>query len=333
MNKIAFIYGETLIYWSSIVMALAVVTGTVFFWAAYIRKSDDITGAAAACPLAIVLSLLLARLVYWYFRTDSYESLNTAMTDFTSTGYALTGAFAGCLLTAGILRLLKKTRNFPLMLDCMSIGGCAAIAIGRLSCFFTSDSRGEILPNGTQLPLAYPVINTTSGLPEYRFATFLFQAGIAGCIFLVLLILFWTGIRKQRYQNGDIALLFLLFYCASQIVLDSTRYDSLRLRSNGFISIVQILCALTLALVIVIFSIRLRKRTGGRIWHFAIWLTLVLGMSGAGYMEYYVQRHGNQALFAYAVMGGCLGMIVMLGVILWRKGILAQKRKGLYAKA
>lgn len=332
MNKIAFIYGETLIYWSSIVMALAVVTGIVFFWAAYIQKSDDITGAATVCPLAIFLSLLLARLVHWYFRADSYVSLKAAMTDFTSAGYALIGAFAGCLMTAGILRLLKIVRNFPLTLDCMSIGGCASIAIGRLSCFFTSENRGEILPDGTQLPWAYPVMNTASGLLEYRFATFLFQAVIAGCIFIVLLILFWTGIHNKRYQNGDIALLFLLFYCASQIVMDSTRYDSLRLRSNGFISVVQILCALTLVLVIVIFSIRLRKKTGGKIWHFAIWLTFVLGMSGAGYMEYYVQRHGNQARFAYAVMSGCLGMIVILGVILWHKGIQTKKRKGLYAK-
>lgn len=313
-------------------MALAVVTGTVFFWAAYLRKSDDIAGAAAACPLAIILSALLARLIYWYFRADSYESLKAAMTDFTSTGYALTGAFAGCLLTAGILRLLKKTRNLPLMLDCMSIGGCAAIAIGRLSCLFTSENRGEVLPYGTKLPWAYPVMNTTSGLLEYRFATFLFQAVVAGCIFLVLLILFWSGAHQQRYQNGDITLLFLLFYCAPQIVLDSTRYDSLRLRSNGFISIVQILCALTLALVIAVFSIRLRKKTGGRIWHVVILLTLVLGMSGAGYMEYYVQRHGNQARTAYTVMSVCLGMIVVLGVILWRKGIPAKKRKGLYVR-
>lgn len=313
-------------------MALAVITGIVFFWAAYIRKSDDITGAAAACPLAIVLSLLLARLIHWYFRSDSYESLKAAMTDFTSTGYALIGAFAGCLLTAGILRLLKKSRNLPLMLDCMSIGGCASIAIGRLGCFFTSENRGEILPDGTQLPWAYPVRNTASGLLEYRFATFLFQAVIAGCIFIVLIILFWTGIRKKRYQNGDITLLFLLFYCASQIVMDSTRYDSLRLRSNGFISIVQILCALSLTLVFAVFSIRLRKRAVGKIWHFAIWLTLILGISGAGYTEYYVQRHGNQARFAYAVMSGCLGMIVMLGVILWRIGLPAKKRKGLYAK-
>lgn len=328
MNKIAFIYGQTIVYWSSIVMALAVLTGIVFFWSTYIGKSEEIKGAAATGPLAIVLSLLLARLIHWYFLMDSYESLKAAMTDFSSTGYALSGAFAGCLLTAGILRLLKIVRNLPLMLDCMSIGGCASIAVGRLSCFFTAEDRGEILSEITQLPLASPVVNATSGLLEYRFATFLFQSVVAGCILVILLIVFWSGRNQKKRQDGDITLLFLLFYCASQIVLDSTRYDSLRLRSNGFISIVQILCALALIVIIALFSIRLRERTGWKICSLVIWLISALGLGGAGYMEYYVQRHGDQACFAYMVMSGCLGLIVILGVILWH---LANE-KGLYVK-
>ena len=271
-----------------------------------------------ACPLAIVLSLVLGRLIHWYFRADSYESLFAAMTDFSGTGFALTGAFAGCLLTAGILRLLQVVKDLPFLLDCMSIGGCAAIAIGRLGCFFTSEDRGEILSGVTQLPWVFPVVNATSGLLEYRFATFLFQAIAAGCIFVVLFVVFGVGIHQKKHRDGDIALLFLLFYCAAQVLLDSTRYDSLRLRSNGFISIVQILCALTLVLVISIFSIRLQKRAGWKMGYLAIWLTLALGLGGAGYMEYYVQRHGNQARFAYLVMSGCLGLVVALGVLLWR---------------
>ena len=35
-------------------------------------------------------------------------------------------------------------------------------------------------------------------------------------------------------------------------------------------------------------------------------------MGGAGFMEYWVQRHGHQALFSYSVMSVCLiGMIVL----------------------
>ena len=311
MNKIAFLYGDRILYWSAIVMVLAVLTGIVLFLAACLRGSDKRTGAIAVCPLAILLSLVLARLIHWYFRADSYESLQAAMTEFSGTGYALMGAFAGCLLAAGVMRLLKAVRNLPALLDCMSVGGCAAIALGRLSSFFTSEDRGEILQGVTDLPWVSPIVNTASGLLEYRFATFLFQAVIAGCIFVILFVLYW-----KKHRDGDIALLFLLFYCASQIVLDSTRYDSLRLRSNGFISIVQILCAFALILVAAVFSSRLLKNTGWKLGYLGIWILLLLGLTGAGYMEYYVQRHGDQACFAYLGMSGCLGVVVLLGVFL-----------------
>lgn len=319
MNQIAFLFGETMIYWSSVVMALAVLTGIVFFWAVSIRSSASAIGTALACPLAVLLSILIGRLAHWFFLPDYYESLRAAMTDFSGTGYALLGAFAGCLLTAVLLRLLKAVRSFPGTLDCMSIGGCVAIALGRLSCFFNSEDRGDILSGVTQLPWVSPIVNTVSGLPEYRFATFFFQSILAGCLFFCLIFLFWTNQATKKYPDGDITLLFLLVYCASQIVLDSTRYDSLCLRSNGFISVVQILCALTVAFVFAFFSFRVR-RMGRKLWQIFLWLLAAAGLVGAGYMEYYVQRHGDQTVFAYLVMTGCLGLVVILCVFLWQKG-------------
>ena len=38
-------------------------------------------------------------------------------------------------------------------------------------------------------------------------------------------------------------------------------------------------------------------------------------MGGAGYMEYYVQRHGDQAAFAYRNMGICLAVMVIIALI------------------
>ena len=58
---------------------------------------------------------------------------------------------------------------------------------------------------------------------------------------MLVLFLLVSAIRKRKVADGDVCLLFLLCYGALQIVCDSTRYDSLFLRSNGFISIVQIL--------------------------------------------------------------------------------------------
>lgn len=327
MSGIAYVSGQGMLYWSSLIMAASVLVGIILFWAASLRNEEKLLGTAIACPLAILLSLLLGRLLHWYFLSDSYNGLADAMTRFSGRGYALSGAFLGCFLTAALLRLVRIIRNMPVMLDCMSIGGAAAIALGRLSCFFTSQDRGEILESVRTLPWAYPVTNAVTGLPEYRLATFLFQAVITGVIALGLILLYWLGRDRKKYRDGDVTLLFLLSNCAAQIVLDSTRYDALRLRINGFISAVQVFGAITMAVVMGILILRLWKQKGKLLPCILGAVVTLLGLGGAGYLEYHVQRHGDQALGSYLAMAGCTTAILVAGILLWRMTSGAAQRK------
>ena len=140
---------------------------------------------------------------------------------------------------------------------------------------------------------------------------------MTGTIVLGLLIyMVVCGCRKKKPKDGDIFWMFLAAYGGSQIVFDSTRYDSLFMRSNGFISIVQILGAVALVLAVIVFSVRMVKNGGLRFYHFLLWVGFVGLLGVAGYMEYYVQRHGNQALFAYSVMGSCIAAAVILTLVI-----------------
>ena len=179
------------------------------------------------------------------------------------------------------------------MLDAMSLGGCAGIAVGRLACFFSAADRGQLMPF-TALPLAYPVNNVVTGAPEYRLATFVLQAMAAALIFAALAVFFLLG-KKRR--TGDVTLLFLLLYGLTQAVLDSTRYDSLYLRSNGFVSAVQLLSAAALVGVSALFSARMVKGRGMRRRYVPLWIGMLALLGGAGYMEYFVQRHGDRRLY------------------------------------
>ena len=114
-------------------MVMAVLTGILFFLAAAARGNREVTSAALALPMAILLSLLFGRLLHRYFLPDAEN------------GYVLMGAFAGCLCTAVVLKGTRLEKNMARLLDVMSIGGCAAIALGRLACFFTADDRGRII--------------------------------------------------------------------------------------------------------------------------------------------------------------------------------------------
>lgn len=313
MEKVAFISGGVFIYWSSIILTLAVVTAMLLFLAVYIGKSKNVMGAFAAIPVAAMLSIFLGRLIHWYCRADAYESFEAALGNFSVGGYALMGAFAGCILAACILRLVQMVKNLPQMLDSMAIAGGAGIAVGRLASFYNSSDRGVIVPENLGLPFAYPVTNAVSGVVENRLATFMLQSIFAGALVLVLLLyMLICYVRKKKIRDGDIALLFFSAYGGSQVILDSTRYDSLFMRSNGFISIVQILGAVSLALVIIIFSVRMVRKHGLKFYHFLPWLGFAAALGAACYMEYYVQRHGDQAVFAYSVMSAAIAVMILM---------------------
>lgn len=308
MNQVAAILDSLVLYRYSLVLALAGAAGVCFFMACCSHAQISSARAASAALTAVVLSLPLSRLVYWYGRPDSFSSLSQALTASSTESFALAGALAGCSLSA---LLLGGHGGRLKMLDCMSVAGCAAIALGRLGSFFTETDRGQIMTRLTGLPWAYPVANA-SGQLEYRFATFLFQAAVAAALAVFLAVVFS---RKKR--PGDVTLLFVLVYSASQVILDSTRYDSLYLRSNGFVSLVQLLAVIALALVLVVLCVRAGKARGWKRWMIPLWVSLVALLGGAGYMEYYVQRHGREAAFAYSIMAICLACMVALGLLLW----------------
>jgi prolipoprotein diacylglyceryltransferase len=130
MEKIAFIYGETFLYWGTLILTLAAVAAIALYTALYVKKGGSALALTAGVMLSAVIGIPLSRLIHWYCRAASYESLRVAMMDYSTGGYALMGVFIACLLAAVFLRVLRICDNLPRMLDCMAIGGGAGIAIG-----------------------------------------------------------------------------------------------------------------------------------------------------------------------------------------------------------
>lgn len=315
MDKIAFINGESFIYWSQILLTLGGVAAVMLYAAMYLGKSRNYFALCVSTALAVAISLPLSRLIHWYCRSAAYESAEIAMTDYSAGGYALMGVFAACLAAAGICRLLKISKNMGQMLDSMCIGGGVGIAVGRLACLFSSADRGMLLPDTVGFPWAWPVTNAVSGEAENRLAVFMLQSILtAGIVLGLLAYMLWRKLRKNPIRQGDIFLMFLLCYCCSQAVCDSTRYDALYFPFNGFVSVVQIFSLLALLVPVVLFSVRMVKRYTLRWWQYPIWVGIagLLGMSG--YMEYYVQRHGDLAAMCYTVMGSCMAAVAVAGL-------------------
>ena len=316
MDKIAFYSGSTAIYWNSVILTLAAATAICFFLAFYLGKSGNGAAGFAVVPVSMVLSLVFARFFHWYCQSDSYTGFTAAMTNYAEGGYALMGVFLGCVLAAALTRVICLHRNLPEMLDAMSMAACAGMAVGRLSALFNASDRGQVLESFRSLPIASHVNNAVSGAVEYRLATFALQSMVALALFIGLAVFYNKGQKRGKLKDGDTCLLFLLSYGASQVVLDSTRYDSLFFRSNGFVNVVQVLGAVALVLAVILFSRRMVKARGFRAWQILLWLLIAAAIGGAGYMEYYVQRRGNEALFAYSVMSGCLAVVIALTLLI-----------------
>ena len=326
MDKIAFYSGSTAIYWNSVILTLAAATAICFFLAFYLGKSGNGAAGFAVVPVSMVLSLVFARFFHWYCQSDSYTGFTAAMTNYAEGGYALMGVFLGCVLAAALTRVICLHRNLPEMLDAMSMAACAGMAVGRLSALFNASDRGQVLESFRSLPIASPVNNAVSGAVEYRLATFALQSMVALALFIGLAVFYNKGQKRGKLRDGDTCLLFLLFYGASQVVLDSTRYDSLFFRSNGFVSVVQVLGAVALVLAVILFSRRMVKARGFRAWQIFLWLLIGIAIGGAGYMEYYVQRRGNEALFAYSVMSGCLLFVILLTLLIRFLAVRVEKK-------
>jgi len=92
------------------------------------------------------------------------------------------------------------------------------------------------------------------------------------------------------------ARIFLLYYSAIELVLDSTRYDSSYMRFNSFVSIVQVISAVCIVGVLVYYSVHSIRYKGFKLHHVVLWLGFLLSVGVVGMSEYFVQRYGNMYL-------------------------------------
>lgn len=311
MNRIAMICDGMFVYWSPVILTLAAIAALSIYACVYTVKGGKYVTLFVSMPLCLILGIVLGRLVHWYCRPGSYMSFGAAMTDYTQGDYALVGVFAACILVAGLLRWLRLLDNLPQMLDSMAIGGSVGIAVGRLAPLFNGTSRGMVVSEQVGFPVSYPLNNAVTGVQENRLAPFMLQCFLTAAIAVALITCVQVcWFKKKKLKDGDVFLIFLVTYCCSQILCDSMRNDALALRSNGFVSMVQIVGAVGLVFSLVIFSIRMVRGGRPKLLHYLLWGGILVMLGIAGYMEYIVQNNSTRALFAYSVMGTALAAVI-----------------------
>lgn len=316
MSSAAVIWHGLCFTWSGILTALGVLAAALALGAFRLAQGRRLRPLLLYVPAAVLFSLVLGRLCHWYCHPLQYAGFAAAMTDYSSGGFALPGAFAGALLAGALLRLGGVLDgSLPEFLDALAPAGALGIAVGRLGALFGVSDRGSFLPASPfwqRFPFSAPV-SGAGPAAEWRFATFFWQAGAAFGLLLLLSVLFFR-LRRRPERRGDVFWLGLALYAAVEVVLDGTRYDAGYLRANGFISLTQVGCVACLLLPALLYTVRLCRARAWRPRYLLLWAGFLAAGYLGGYMEYYVQRHGNEYALAFSVMSVCF---LLLFAVVW----------------
>lgn len=315
METIAVYTGNTVIYWSGIMILLGIIAWFCLSAALYKGAGGRLAAMFVFLPLGLVFSLLISRITYCHC---NYMNIMDGLKDLSRGSYVLSGVLPGVWLAAFITAKLGYAHNTGSLLDALAPGAALGFALFRLSALFNSSCRSKIAVNARilqRLPFASRI--STSAGAEYRFAVFFIE-------FLMLLVLcffitkFYLNRRRKKIKGGypsagNTALIFTVFFGVIELLTDSTRYDSCFMHFNHFVSVVQMFSALSIMAVLIYYSIVSVKSEGRRKYHWVLWISYFLTLAVTGVAEYMVQRHGNWYLPCYAVMTvscGLMGLVV-----------------------
>ena len=316
-SSIAIYSGPIVIYWSSLIIALGLAAALCLSLALYRGSGGRAAAVLLLLPLALLFSVPLCRLIHWYCHAEQYTGLFDALTDYSTGSYCLPGALLGTWFAAFLVRKLKFAPSAGALLDAAAPGMALAVAFIRLSSLFNSSCRSKITftsPLLQHLPLASAVTNSSGGV-DYRFATFFVQFIIMLLMTLVLIRFYGrrrTVPMRSGSSDGNVARMFLLWYSAVELVMDSTRYDSSYMRFNNFVSIVQVLGALCILGILIYYSVHAVRARGRKFFNFAIWFGFFITVGAAGISEYLVQRYGNWYLACYGAMSLFVYLMTLL---------------------
>lgn len=240
MNKIAFEIFGLQIAWYGIIIASAMLIGTMILLKVgkkYGYKENDILDLVmVVLPMAIIF----ARIYYVVFEWSYYSQNPSMILAFREGGLAIHGGIIGGVLGGWIVCKYKKL-NFGDLADMVSMPLILGQAIGRWGNFINQEAHG----GPTDLPWGIMV----DGVKVHP--TFLYESIWNLMIFTVLALTF-----KSRKFYGEHFVKYLILYSVGRFFIEGLRTDSLML---GPLRIAQVFSLVSIVVGIVFIVIARKK--------------------------------------------------------------------------
>lgn len=238
MNPVLIELGPISIYWYSLTMLIAILTGSFIFMKTAKKEGYEEAFLSNLIFYGAILGILGARLYYVLFNLDYYLQDPIQIIEIWNGGLAIHGA-----IITGVIWFIyyskKHKKNFLKLLDLAAPALILAQAIGRWGNFFNSEAHGPQVAKETLENLNIPnfIINGMNIEGKYYHPTFYYESiwDLLGFIVLILLR------KKFKLKPGKLTGIYFMWYSFIRFFIESLRTDSLML---GNIKVAQLISIL-----------------------------------------------------------------------------------------
>lgn len=248
------------IYWYGILIAVGVVLAYIYAMHRATKDfglvKDRVFDVVFVC---IVGGFLFARIYYCVFVT--LDPNNPTKYDFVTTfttirdgGIAMYGGTIGAVLIGILMCKLRKV-NFFAMVDLASLGFLIGQTIGRWGNFINQEAYGAQCDRNWLFAMGGSQISEEMPRGAYVHPCFLYES--VWCLLGFIFLHFYS--KKLRTFDGEIALLYLIWYGSGRAVIEQLRTDSLYIGSLKVSQLVGIVSAAAALVCFVIFKIKTNK--------------------------------------------------------------------------
>lgn len=264
VDRVAVSIGGFNIYWYGVIIAAGMLLAMLYAF----HYADDFginsDRLIDVVLVGAVMAIVCARIYYVAFAPFEYDSL-WDMIDIRQGGIAIYGAVIGAFVFGGLMAKIRKIPILPLF-DLVGVCFLIGQGVGRWGNFVNQEAFGcnTTLPwgmysegtyaylSGVQSTLAAQGVTVDPAMPVHP--TFLYESlwCLTGFVMLALLL-------KKRRFNGELFLLYIIWYGLGRFWIEGLRTDALMLTANLRTSQLVALISVAVAAVLLVYGLQKSK--------------------------------------------------------------------------
>ena len=243
VNPVALQLGGLTIRWYGVLIALGLVLALIYAMNVCKRRYGVSQDKLLDCVLVgIITAIIGARLYYVAFKWDVYSQDPMSIFYINSGGLAIYGGLIGALIGGLIVAKIVKV-NIPALLDIACLGFLIGQGIGRWGNFMNQEAFGT--PTG----LPWGMVSENTGNIAVHPAI-LYES--LWCLLGFVLLHFFS--KRFRKYDGQIFLLYMVWYGFERMIVEGLRTDSLytpffNLRVSQIVSLVIMVAGIVFLII------------------------------------------------------------------------------------